>query len=417
MSTSKAKSDQPVVNNGGTVINGGNSSSPITNSVSLNEVSTQGDYGSQVKIRTPSDTEFTDTPGVMKAKDSGTFAYNPEVGTNYIVRGAGDNASKINNTNTDALNVGGTAAVTVHKLVSTSKLGSYETAQFDLLATPSSGVAPNRTKGTGAGDLSSYVSTSGDFVAQDTAASSTRSNPGKITYHIGVPVNDDYTSREVAESDPNVQETTTTTTTEAPEIILYFNAGVDGDWSNLNNWWTDSEHTVQATSLPTSANSVILSGSCDSNSGSEPTVVNFTMTGSYNNSINITVTGIATFNGNASHYDNTLTGNAVFNDNSENQYTIDGNATFNDESANYTTVYGNATFNGDSFNSGAVYGDATFNNSSYNTNIIESNATFNDNSRNLGAVTGTATFTGSACNSTGEGTAGTFVPNPPPACD
>lgn len=33
---------------------------------------------------------------------------------------------------------------------------------------------------------------------------------------------------------------------------------------------------------------------------------------------------------------------------------------------------------------------------------------------NYGTVTGTATFTGSACND--EGTAGTFVPNPPPAC-
>jgi hypothetical protein len=205
MSTVKIKNNQAVINNGGTVINGGNASAPITNSVSLNEVSTQGDYGSQVKSRIPTDTEFTDTPGVIKAKESGTLAYNPEVGSNYIMRGAGDNASKINNSSTTLLNsTGGVSGKTVHKLVSTRKLGSYQTAQFNPLATPSSGVAPNRTKGSGAGNLSNYVSTTSNNIAKDTAASSSRLVPGMLVYNIGIPVSDVYAPKNIFETDPNL---------------------------------------------------------------------------------------------------------------------------------------------------------------------------------------------------------------------
>ena len=152
---------------------------------------------------------------------------------------------------------------------------------------------------------------------------------------------------------------------------LYFTGAADSDWATLGNWFDDAEGTVAASSLPTAADSVIATAFIDSNSGSEPTVANFTMNDPDNNeikiSIPITVTGLATFNGGA-----------------ENLSTITGNATFNDFALNVGTVTGNATFNGSSENGGAVTGNATFNDS--------------------------------ACNIPNFGTAGTFVPDPPPAC-
>ena len=145
---------------------------------------------------------------------------------------------------------------------------------------------------------------------------------------------------------------------------LYFDGAVDSDWDEIGNWWTSGAFSTQASALPTSSDSVILSATCDANSGSAPTVVNLTQ-------------------------DSGDLGIAV---------TVTGNAVFNDSAYNTATVTGNATFNGSSYNEGVVTGSATF----------------NDSSVNVGPVTGTATFTGSACND--GGTAGTFVPDPPPSC-
>jgi hypothetical protein len=61
-----------------------------------------------------------------------------------------------------------------------------------------------------------------------------------------------------------------------------------------------------------------------------------------------------------------------------------------------------------------VTGMATFNQTAGNFGTITGNATFNGNAFNADTVTGTATFIGSACNN--GGTAGTFVPDPPPFC-
>lgn len=94
--------------------------------------------------------------------------------------------------------------------------------------------------------------------------------------------------------------------------------------------------------------------------------------------------------------------------------TITGNVTFTGGAsiANFSTfgpgpgvINGNATFNGSSLNGSTnenaeVNGDATFNGNSY---MYDGN------------VTGTATFNGNSCWA-GVATAGTFVPDPPPAC-
>jgi hypothetical protein len=151
--------------------------------------------------------------------------------------------------------------------------------------------------------------------------------------------------------------------------ILYFDGAVDGAWTTVGNWWLDDAHTEPAGRLPTSADSVVASAGI---TASGQTVVDFTLDDPsegdfFSLSGTLTVTGVATFNGEAGI-------------------------------GNSSTVTGNATFNDGSYNTGTVTGNATFNNNSFNS----------------GTVTGTATFTGSACN--GGGTAGTFVPDPPPAC-
>jgi hypothetical protein len=170
-------------------------------------------------------------------------------------------------------------------------------------------------------------------------------------------------------------------TAQVPRV-LYFNGIVDGDWDEIGNWWLDDAQTVAATSLPTTADSVVATATI---TASGQTVVGFTfndpegadpeLLGS------LTVTGMATFN-NGVQQNGTITGNATFNGGAGNGGTVTGNATFSVQAVNGGTVTGNATFSGDSVN--------------------------------YGTVTGTATFNGSACNN--GGTAGTFVPDPPPSC-
>ena len=147
---------------------------------------------------------------------------------------------------------------------------------------------------------------------------------------------------------------------------FYFNGAINGNWATLGNWWTNAEHTISATGLPTSSDSAIATTSILTNSGSAPTVVNLTITNLAWFTIPITVTGTATFN-DGSQNGGTITGNATFTDSANGNGdggTVIGNATFNGQS--YTgsggTVTGNATFYGQSFvgDDGTVTGNATF---------------------------------------------------------
>lgn len=165
---------------------------------------------------------------------------------------------------------------------------------------------------------------------------------------------------------------------------FYFNGAEDNDWQTLDNWWTNSTFTTQATSLPSSSDNAIVSATVTANGGSEPTIANLTVGGiGVIFDINITVTGMATFN-----------------DSSTNNGTVNGDATF-DSSYNAGTVNGDATFKFFSNNSGTVNGDATFSDSSFNATmgILNGNATFNEeNSYNSGTITGDATFNGASSN-------------------
>lgn len=207
MASTTAKGSGSTVNNGGTIVGAGNvtADSPITKVIDVNDLNTGREYGSKVVVNTATGAEFTDPQGVIKAKTSGTFAYTPAAGTNYLLRAAGDtNAGKVNGSSSSVLTVpGGVTNKSIHKLVTTRQLGTYATAKFNVLAVPSSGVVPGRTKGTGAGTGVNYVQADdGTTAANDDAASPTRSVPGELTYMFGsvTPKSDAYKARNSYES-------------------------------------------------------------------------------------------------------------------------------------------------------------------------------------------------------------------------
>jgi hypothetical protein len=208
MASTTAKGSGSTVNNGGTIVNAGNvpAGSPTTNVLSMTEVhGSAPQYGTKVVVNTATGAEFTDPQGVIKAKSSGTFAYTPPAGTNFLLRNAGDtNAGKVNGSSSSVLTVpGGVSSKSINKIVTTRQLGTYATTEFNVLAPHSSGVVPGRTKGTGAGTEVDYVQADdGSTAAVDDAATPTRSVPGELTYMFGgkKPKSDSYKAKNSYES-------------------------------------------------------------------------------------------------------------------------------------------------------------------------------------------------------------------------
>lgn len=216
MATTTAKGSGSTVNNGGTVVAAGTPSadSPITKVLNVNELATGSEYGSKVVANSgPTTIGYEDPAGVTTAKAGGTggLAYFPNAQAgerNFILKAAGDSASKINNDASTLLTVpgseyAGVGRETIHKIVSTRRLGAYASTSFDLLAVPSSGVVPGFTKGANAGDASNFVQMDGSTAATDDAASPTRAVPGELTYHfggLGRPTTDDYKARDSYEA-------------------------------------------------------------------------------------------------------------------------------------------------------------------------------------------------------------------------
>jgi hypothetical protein len=118
---------------------------------------------------------------------------------------------------------------------------------------------------------------------------------------------------------------------------LYFDGIVDGAWTTVGNWWLDAAHEQPAGRLPTSADSVVASAAI---TASGQTVVDFTLNDPgegnfFSLSGTLTVTGVATFNGESFlNQGSTVTGDATFNQFSFNQGTVTGTATFNDSAVN-----------------------------------------------------------------------------------
>lgn len=151
---------------------------------------------------------------------------------------------------------------------------------------------------------------------------------------------------------------------------LYFNAAIDNNWNTLGNWWEDFDHTVPATSLPTSSDDVVARGSIDS-ATSEPTVNSFSLFSpngeGYTLNTNITVLNGATF---------------------ESAYFVPG-------AGNYATITGSASFSSRSYNAGTITGNATFSDATNDTyGVVQGDATFTGNSINIGTVQGTPTYSG-----------------------
>ena len=199
---------------GGTVVNAGTpaSDSPITDVLNPNQLATGSEYGSQVVTNDGGDTPgFTDPAGVTTAKAAGTggLAYFPtKEDRNFIIKGAGaTGAGKINNDASTLLTIpgaqyDGVGVDGIHETVKTRRIGSASDVAFDVLAVPSSGVVPGRTKGSNAGDVQNFVMASGDVPASDDAATPTRAVPGELTYHfggIGKPTTDEYKARDAFE--------------------------------------------------------------------------------------------------------------------------------------------------------------------------------------------------------------------------
>jgi len=215
MSTTAAKQAGGVEKvDGGTVTNAGTpaSDSPITDTLNPNELATGSEYGSKVKANDGGDGGlFEDPQGVTTAKAGGTggLAYSPARGErNFIIKAAGsEGAGKINNDASTLLTIPGAqydsvGQDSIHRISSTRRLGSAADVAFDVLAVPSSGVVPGRTKGSNAGDAQNFVQKDGSTAATDQAASPTRGVPGELTYHfggLGKATTDEYKARDAFE--------------------------------------------------------------------------------------------------------------------------------------------------------------------------------------------------------------------------
>ena len=196
---SSAVTSTSTKNDGGTVVKGGNpaSDSPMTKNLNLNELKTGSDYGSKVLANDGTGAATTDPHGVQKVKSGGTggLAYSPARGErNFIIRAAGsEGAGKINNDASTFLtspgpengHVGVRGVSPIHGVIATRLLGSASDVAYDVLAVPSTQRVPGRTKGTGAGNASTFVNPADGTAAVSTEIFPTRAVPGELTYHFG----------------------------------------------------------------------------------------------------------------------------------------------------------------------------------------------------------------------------------------
>jgi len=129
----------------------------------------------------------------------------------------------------------------------------------------------------------------------------------------------------------------------------YFNNEINDSPAELGNYWLNSNCSIAAGELPDfQTDEVFIPAAGGSCGNGEPN-------GAFVFDGNITFNGVATNQG-------IVTGNAIFNDSSENLTNgtgngrIEGNATFNDQSTNNGIVAGNATFVGDAAEMGVGFG-------------------------------------------------------------
>jgi len=190
MASTTVKGSGSTVNDGGTVVNGGNvgSDNPMTVSKSLATMADSGtDYGSKIVSQNGNTGDYAGVT-TANAAGSGGLAYFPSAeDRNFLLRGAGDTSNKINNSASTAVSLpkGAGTVNKIHKLVSARKHGELATRAFNVLARPSTDMVPGRTKGNNSGVSYNYVQKDGSTAAVDDAASPSLAIPGELTYHFG----------------------------------------------------------------------------------------------------------------------------------------------------------------------------------------------------------------------------------------
>ena len=94
-------------NDGGVIVKAGNTDGSVVAKVSLIELA--AGEKTVLPVTVAEKAAGADNAVVTKAVSSGTFAYQPATGENFLLRMAGDNAEKINGVSSDVLAVGGVA--------------------------------------------------------------------------------------------------------------------------------------------------------------------------------------------------------------------------------------------------------------------------------------------------------------------
>jgi hypothetical protein len=164
MAVSKPVSGSPVVNDGGSLIkaNGKGPDSPVTKALSVADVAMGNPVTGSKMIE--------DAAKVVKANTSGSFAFTPAKGADFLLAMAGPNAENINGVSSSVLSVG----------------GNYNSDSFD-----------------GINELSSTRDAAGNLVdfGNDEAATPSRAVPGELVFMAGgkKPVTNAYKAQDSAE--------------------------------------------------------------------------------------------------------------------------------------------------------------------------------------------------------------------------
>lgn len=163
--------------------------------------------------------------------------------------------------------------------------------------------------------------------------------------------------------------------------LYYSSGGMDFNWNTLSNWYVDSGHTQQASSIPDSTQDVILNSDVTSDSSAGAVANNLTVNYNGMNSgklwISITVTTLTTFSTDTYYGDSmnsrTLTSPTV---------TFNGNSYLNSSSS----IVGDVNFYDTSSNLGSITGDVTV----YSTHAVP----FDSSHGNTGTISGTISYSG-----------------------
>ena len=201
-STNAHQSVTTKVNDGGTVVNGGNiggdgDTAQFTKNLALTDVNGTGARtGSVIVAKSPSDeadapapTLETNPDGVRTALGAGTLAYYPTRDQrNFIIRGAGSTAAgKINNSATNGARLTSPAgAPTNHGRVplSTISYRSNGVKTINVLAAPNKDRHPELTR-TGGGAATALINSDDATAAVRSEMDPSRNVPGELTYMFG----------------------------------------------------------------------------------------------------------------------------------------------------------------------------------------------------------------------------------------